>query len=116
MSLPTVGLAAYQDVALLTQTLCNGACGSLSRTPRESLLASCLQLYADSGHKRAGVALLLRKVLKTCELRYGSTSLLEVSFGVYRSLLTFVGVMVLLRTVLKTCELRCNSDTGVGLF
>ena len=42
--------------------------GALSRVPREILLAKSIQVFADSPDKRAGMALLLRKVLKTCQI------------------------------------------------
>ena len=41
---------------------------ALKRVPRETMLADCIQTLADYSDKRAGLPLLLRKVLKTCQL------------------------------------------------
>ena len=64
LALPVLAISPREDIDLLKELIHAGMNCNISRLPRETLLASCIQVLAD-GDKRAGLPLLLRKILKT---------------------------------------------------
>jgi len=68
IDIPVLGILPGEDVSTLMEAINCNLNGSLSRAPRETLLANCIHVFADAGDKRAGLSLLLRKMLKTCQM------------------------------------------------
>jgi hypothetical protein len=71
VSMPVLAVMPGQDVATLMEAMSSGvkgSKGSVYRMPREMLLADIITHFADQQDKRTGLSLLLRKILKTCQM------------------------------------------------